>query len=327
MVGADVARLVTQGLFAALLISGSALLWEVIVLQVLNGAATALFRPASTGLTPQTVSGEHLQQANALLSLSTSMAGIIGPVIAGILVATIGAGWAIAVDAASFGISALYLAGVTIPGRARVGGSFGSELADGWREVRERDWLWITILLFAAFQVLVLATWQVLGPAIAKQDLGGAGAWAAISACWGAGAMLGGVVALRYRPEFPLAICNVSVCLIAPAMILLGAAVPTAAIALAAIPAGASISLASLLWETTLQQHVPEASLSRVSAYDWLGSTALRPIGYVVVGSLGALVGLGPTLIASAVLMVVLMLSSLLRPSIRLLTSNRIATS
>jgi hypothetical protein len=104
---------------------------------------------------------------------------------------------------------------------------------------------------------------------------------------------------------------------IAPSMILLGSAAPTVVIAAAAIPAGASISLASVLWETTLQQHVPNASLSRVSAYDWLGSTALRPIGYALAGTVGANVGLGPALIASAVLMVVIMLASLARPSIR----------
>jgi MFS family permease len=322
MVGADLARLVTQGLFAVLLISGTARLWELVALQVLNGAATALFRPASTGLTPQTVSAGHLQQANALLGLSMSAAGVAGPVIAGVLVATLGAGWAIAIDAASFAVSALFLAGVKIVGRPRPGGSFASELSEGWREVRERDWLWVTILAFAAFQVLVLATWQVLGPAIAKQDLGGAGAWAAITACWGGGAVLGGVLALRYHPSRPLVVCNAAVCLIAPSMILLGAGASTVLVAAAAIPAGASISLASVLWETTLQQHVPDASLSRVSAYDWLGSTALRPIGYAVAGTVGASVGLGATLIAGAVLMVAIMLASLARPSIRSLRAQ-----
>jgi hypothetical protein len=69
--------------------------------------------------------------------------------------------------------------------------SLGAELAQGWREVRSREWLWVTILAFAAFQLLMLATWQVLGPAIAKEDLGGAGAWAAITACWGVGAVFG----------------------------------------------------------------------------------------------------------------------------------------
>ena len=86
-----------------------------------------------------------------------SAAGVAGPVIAGVLVATAGAGWAIAIDAASFAVSALFLAGVRIVGRPRPGGSFAAELSEGWREVRARDWLWVTILAFAAFQVLVTA--------------------------------------------------------------------------------------------------------------------------------------------------------------------------
>jgi hypothetical protein len=173
------------------------------------------------------------------------------------------------------------------------------------------------ILVFAAFQVLVLATWQVLGPTVAQRDLGGAGAWAAITACWGAGAVLGAALALRMQPRRPLLACNLSVCLIGPAMILLGTAAPTVAIAAAAVPAGASIAFASILWETALQEHVDDASLSRVAAYDWLGSTALRPIGYAVVGSIAATAGLGATLIASAVAMVAIQLAAAALPSVR----------
>jgi MFS family permease len=317
MVGADVTRLVTQGAFAALLLTGSAHVWQIVVLQALNGVGTALFRPASTGLTPQIVSSERLQQANALLSLSGSAASIAGPVIAGVLVAVAGAGWAIALDAGTFAVSALLLAGVRIAGRVRAVASFRDDLSEGWRQVRSREWLWVMILVFAAFQVLVLATWQVLGPTVAQRDLGGAGAWAAITACWGAGAVLGAALALRMQPRRPLLACNLSVCLIGPAMILLGTAAPTVAIAAAAVPAGASIAFASILWETALQEHVDDASLSRVAAYDWLGSTALRPIGYAVVGSIAATAGLGATLIASAVAMVAIQLAAAALPSVR----------
>jgi hypothetical protein len=165
--------------------------------------------------------------------------------------------------------------------------------------------------------VFVLAPWQVLGPAIARNHLGGAGAWAAITACWGAGAVLGGVAAFRLHPRRPLLVCNLTICLVAPAMILLGAAVPTLLIAVAAVPAGIAFALADVLWETTLQQHIPADSLSRVSAYDWLGSTALRPIGYALVGSIGAEIGIGKTMIISAALMLGSQILALSRPSIR----------
>ena len=99
MVFADVVRMTTIAVSAALFISGSAQIWELVVLQVLTGAAAGLFYPASTGLMPLTVPGELLQQANGFQSISQSAARkIAGPAVSGVLVVTVGAGWAIASD-------------------------------------------------------------------------------------------------------------------------------------------------------------------------------------------------------------------------------------
>jgi MFS family permease len=322
MVAADGVRAVTQGLTALLLLTGNAELWQLIALSSLHGFASAFYRPASAGLTPQTVSSEYLQQANSLLFLSLSFANIFGPIIGGVLVATVGAGWGIAIDAASFAVSALLLAPLRIRTPVRRRETFVADLRGGWREVRSRKWLWVSILDFAVFQLVVLSVIYVLGPVVAQRDLGGASAWAAIASGLGAGLVLGSVLGLRLRPSRPLAAAFAMVIAVAPALVLLGVAAPAEAIVASMIPAGAALALAQTLWSTALQQHVPEHALSRVSSYDWIGSTALRPLGYAAVGPVAALVGLRGTLIAAAALIVVLQLLVLTVDELRTLPAG-----
>jgi MFS family permease len=318
MMLSDVGRLVTQGLLAGLLIAGVAEIWEVIVLQALNGTATAFFRPASTGLTPATVGPENLQSANALIFFTMSAAQVLGPAIGGTLVATLGAGWGVAADAATFAASAAFLSRIRLPGRVDAArASFLSDLRGGWHAVRSRTWLWVMILLFALFQVLVLATFFVLGPVIADRDLGGAAAWAFITGGWGVGAVLGALAGLRLRFERPLVACNATIILVVPPMLLMAAGASTAVVAVAAVGAGFAMSLGAIVYETAFQENVPDEFLSRAAAYDWMGSTALRPLGYAAVGPIAAQVGVGTTLGAAGIATVAVMLGSLTIPAIR----------
>jgi MFS family permease len=319
MVVTDAFRAVTQGLIAVLLLTGNAELWQLIALSSLHGLASAFYRPASTGLTPQTVSNRYLQQANSLLFLSLSFSNIFGPIVGGALVVTVGAGWGIAIDAVSFAVSALLLLPLRLPAPVRAPSTFAADLRGGWREVRSRKWLWVSILDFSVFQLVVLSAFYVLGPVVANDELGGGWAWASIASGLGAGLVLGSVLALRYRPKHPLASAFSIVIAVAPALVLLGAASPTVAIVAAMVPAGLSLALAQTLWSTVMQRHVPEQALSRVSSYDWIGSTALRPLGYALVGPIAALVGVRTTLFASAVVIVVLQLAVLTVPELRTL--------
>src|SRR4029079_5368459 len=97
---------------------------------VRSGLAACCFTPASVGLLPLIVPPERLQQANGVRATAMSAGEIGGPVLAGVLVAcgvpvlavcvwgAVGAGWALAFDAASFAASALLLIGVRAPQRA-----------------------------------------------------------------------------------------------------------------------------------------------------------------------------------------------------------------
>lgn len=184
---------------AGLVITGTAELWMLAALAGVTGAATGFFNPASTGLLPEIVPAQQLQQANALRATAVSAGEILGPLVAGLLVAVAGAGWAIAVDAAAFAVSAPCLTLLRISGRAqRETASFLSDLRAGWVAFRSRRWVWTFVAYFALGNML-WGAWSALGPIVAARDLGGAAAWGSVLAALGVGGGTGGVGSGRSR--------------------------------------------------------------------------------------------------------------------------------
>src|SRR5215208_872771 len=180
MLISDVVRAISQALLAVLLLSGSAEIWMMVVLSAIYGAAGAVFMPAMTALVPQLVSAVRLQPANAALSLTRSSTVVVGPVIAGVLVALAGPGEAIALDALTFVGSAFLLAALRVPRAADHGEGeparegFLAELREGWQEVRSRSWLVRGLVAMSAYHVFVLPAIYVLGPVLSERQLDGA---------------------------------------------------------------------------------------------------------------------------------------------------------
>jgi MFS family permease len=320
MVASHLARFLSQGLQGYLLVSGHATIGTLIALQVARGTGSAFYRPAATGVVPRLVAREDLQSANALLWLAANASSFLGPAIAGVLVATVGPGWAILGDSASFLVAAVLLA--TLPREqlpaATAKQSFWSDLNEGWEAVRSRTWVWASICYFSCFQLVYLSSFSVLGPLVSKNSLGGAPAWAAISSSGAAGAVIGSLAAYRIRPSRPLFTAfGVAGFGTVPSLLLLAFAEPTPAICAAEVFAGTAIGLSSALWETSLQAGIPTESLSRVASYDTMGSIALRPIGLALVGPLVTYVGTRGTLVGSAVIVVAATLGILSVPAIR----------
>jgi len=302
MLTADGVRACTQATAGVLLITGRAEVWHLLVLMAAYGAAQAFFDPAATGLVPQTVSRARLQQANGLLQLSRSTANVAGPAVAGVLVATVGPGWAFVVDSATFVVSAVFLALLKIERETRETRTrFVADLVEGWREFTSRTWVWVSVTYFAFFHLLVLAPFWVLTPIVADDELGGAGAYATILTSMGIGAILGGLVALRVEPRRPLAVAFAFVLLEIPLYLALAGAAPLALIAAFALFGSAAINFASTLWLTVLQTNIPERALSRVSSYDWLGSLVFLPAGYMLAGPAAEAFGVAETLVFAAV--------------------------
>jgi predicted MFS family arabinose efflux permease len=301
MLGADLLRLASQATMAVLVISGAGEVWMLGALAGVTGAGTGFFGPASTGLLPEIVSEDELQPANALRSTAVSASEILGPALAGTVVAAAGAGWAIAVDATTFGASAVCLALLRPPAREeRERSSFLSDLREGWVAFRSRRWVWAFVIYFAVGN-LAWAAWQALGPVVAHRDLGGAAVWGSILAAMGAGALVGSLLATRVRVGRPLLFVALMEVLFGFPLIFLAAEAPPVLLAVGTFLSGVGMMLGMAVWESTLQRHIPRESLSRVSSYDWFGSFAVVPLGLALWGGAADSIGIHTLLwIASA---------------------------
>jgi MFS family permease len=317
MVVADVTRLIFQAVTAALLIAGAAEIWMVAVLAGATGAATGFFNPASTGLLPAIVPPERLLEANGIRATVMSAGEIVGPALAGVLIAAAGPGWALAIDAATFAISALFLAGLRLPVRVpRASASFFADLRAGWGVFRSLTWVW-TFVAAAAIGNLTWGAWTTLGPVLAERELGGAAVWGTVLAAMGIGALLGSLAAVRAAPRRPLLLAALVYGLFAAPLAFLAVGAPVAVLAFGSLLGGIAMMLGNSVWEATLMRHVPDESLSRVSAYDWFGSLAFQPVGMIMWGPIAALIGIAASLWVATGLVVVTTIALLCVPAIR----------
>ncbi|MEP6807967.1 MAG: MFS transporter [Chloroflexota bacterium] len=301
MVACDVVRATAEIVLAVLLITHTAQVWHMAVGAAVIGAASAFFLPASSGLIPETVSPGRLLQANALMGLSRSATGIFGPPVSGLLIVTAGVGAVFLIDAATFAVSAVSLLMLRLP-RAEAKPAaepFLAELAAGWREVTTRRWILAAICTFAITN-MASSPFFILGAVVADKHFGGAAAWGFILTGGAIGGLIGGLLALRLRPERPLLVGFLISSLMALPMLALAGPLPVLLIATASFFSQAAIQLANTWWFTMLQQHVPEHARSRVSSYDWLVSLVFQPAGYMLAGPLAATITLPVTVVAAA---------------------------
>ncbi len=302
----------------AMLVAGTATIPSLAALAAINGLAVALLSPALTGIVPEVVEPADLQAANALLRLATNIARIGGTAAAGILVTLIGAGWTVVLDGVSFLVGGLLMAFVSGRSQQR-SGDFTPlrDLRQGWHEFVSRRWIVVVVLVFSVVNMAAAAGMGVLGPAQAQAELGGAGPWAAILTAEAVGTVVGVAVAVRIRPQRPILVAMLVTPVFAVPFALIALPAPLWIIVVSAFCAGISVDVFSVLWETALQRNVPEESLSRVSAYDWLGSLMFSPIGIALAAPLALAFGVGPALWICFALMIVPVLLSLLEPSVR----------
>ena len=323
LVSSDLVKGAAQVATAIVLFSGTANVWNVALLQAVFGVSAAFSRPATTGLVKEAVSDARLQEANALLGLSSSVLSIAGPAIGALIVAAGSPAWAIAIDSVTFFASAALIASMHLTASVRIASaSILGDLRDGWREFVTRPWAVAMVVSFGLFQLSYFPALLVLGPLVAKEQLGGAGAWGTILAVESLGAVVGGLFALRLRFSQPLVASQLAVL---PAGLLLAAlAVPLPLIWLAVVSFanGIGFAVGNVLWMTALQRNVPGHALSRISSFDWLGSVALNPIGYALIGPLAALIGPPETLAIAAVLIIAVLVICVLLPSVRAIGMN-----
>lgn len=313
----------TQGVVAGLLLTGTAQIWLIMVLEGINGAVSAFTMPAMQGLIPQLVRPEYLQQANALLSSVRNGATILGPVLAGVLVATVGAGWALAIDAFSFVVASLTLMKVALPpmpggdsSAARPG--MVQDLREGWGEFSSRTWLWVIVAAFGVTNAIHAGAWGVLGPVIAKNNASlGISGWGFVMSAEAVGMFAMALVLMKLNLRRPLRYGMIGVSLMLIPLTMLGVHPVTLAMVPAAFISGLGMETFGTGWNVAMMEQVPQEALSRVSSYDMLGSFVAVPVGTLFFGWIVTRASPETVLVTSGLTYAVVSLGTLLVPSVR----------
>jgi MFS family permease len=353
IVAANLAIVAGEGTFGLLTLTTRPPLWSMMCLEALTGTGMSMFYPASQALLPRLVPGALLQEASSISRLAMNGGQMTGAALGGLLVALAGPGWAMTLcglgmtgtvplmlalrptaipGALTSGAEALASAAGVVSDRAEaIAGraadtstSMLRELRDGWTEFRSHTWLWVIVLQFCLVMMAWYAGFQVLGPVVARQHLGGAAAWGAITAADALGLIAGGVVSLRFAPRKPMRFVVLTGGVFALAPLSLALVVPLAAVAAVSFGIGILGEVMMVQWTVALARAIPPDKLARVSSYDALGSMMAMPLGALAAGPLAAVAGVPATEFGAAALIVVVSALCLLPRDIRTIDAGQL---
>ncbi|MER7174766.1 MFS transporter [Streptomyces mesophilus] len=322
MVAANALNCLSQAAFAALVLAGEPQLWQMMLLTALGGTGQAFFNPAAEGMLLSSVKGEQASRAFAMFRMAMHGAAIGGAALGGAMIAAMGPGWVLAVDAAAFAVAGalrafLDVGKVTDRGK---GGGMLADLREGWQEFIGRTWLWTIVAQFSVVVAVVGAAEAVYGPLVARDELGGPGPWGLALAAFGAGTVGGAVLMMRWKPRRLLFAGSLCVFPLALPSAALAVPLPVAGLAAVMFVSGVAIEVFGVSWMTALHQEIPEEKFSRVAAYDWFGSISMVPLATALAGPAESAFGRTPALWGCAVLVVVVTAAVLFVPDVRNLT-------
>ncbi len=320
---AELLAMVAQFFLAFLFLSNFATVPWLTFFMLINGIAMAFHAPAATGFIIQLVAKEDLQAANALLGTARNGAIAGGAALGGILVAVFGAGTTLLIDAISFGVSAILV--ISLKPKLQItpeAASVFEDLRIGWREFTSHTWLWVIVIQFSLIVAVGESVFGLIGPAVTREQMGGAVDWGFIASGFGVGTLVGGLVGMKVRPKYPMRFATLCVFFFIGVELTLAVPMSVYTIAFAAFISGLAGQLFAVLWYTTLQMKVPAHMLSRVSAYDHLGSIVLAPLGIVAAGILFEVIGFRLTLIIAALTVLVPTVVVLCVRDVRMVTND-----
>ena len=325
MILADLIRLAALASLSVLAFSGNLEIWHMVLLSALYGFGDALFGPAFGAYVPQLVPRNLLVSANALDQLVRPLAlYMLGPALGGFLFASGGAGFAFAVDAGTFVVSALALVAVRTSGkppttdRVTIKGAV-KDMKEGFAFVRSQRWLWATLLTAA---ITLFAYWgplEILVPFLIKNELNaGAAGYGAVLAAGGVGAVIMAVLmAAIGMPRRFMTVLYISWGIACGLIGLLALATDIWHAMLVLFVSEGAYAVGTIIWITTIQSYVPDRLRGRVTSFDWFVSVSLMPFSFMLVAPISEAIGVETTLIAGGVLAAVAAFLVLLIPRSR----------
>jgi MFS family permease len=325
MVASSTLAAASQAAVAALVLTHTATIPLLLGLSCVNGLVSAFAFPAVSALVPQTVNDDERTQANALNRLGSNAAMILGAALGGLLVAGVGPGWGLAVDSATFLVSAVLFGLVRVKDHrapSREGARMLTELREGWREFVSRPWVWIVVLGFTFFNMAEQGALNVIGPTVADASFGRT-VWGLVLAAETAGGVIGALIAMRVRVR-RLLLLGIVCCVAPPTLLVALALTPVATVLIpAALLTGLAIEQFSIAWEVSIQEHIPADKLARVYSYDALGSLLGIPVGQILAGPLAVALGASPALLIASGIGGLAVLGMLASRSVRTLSHRQ----
>jgi MFS family permease len=308
MLAAHLVRGAVVGAIAALVLTESASIPLLALLGAIFGAADALYMPAQQAFLPRTLEAERLPSANAMLQGTYQLASIVGPPIAGAVIAVSTTGVAFAVDATSFVLAAIVIAMIGRPGagvRAAMPRPAASQtapadeapaeghepflaaIAGGIRYVLADRALLVTMVISLVLNFALNGPVLVGMPWLADQRFAaGPAGLGLLAASWAAGALIGVVVAGSIRLERQgrillgaVVVCGVSEVLVGVLPSLLGVWIVLALM-------GVAIGYANIVAVSWIQARVDHAMIGRVMSLVMLMGVGITPLSLAVSGAL-----------------------------------------
>jgi hypothetical protein len=278
---------------AVLVLAGRVQMWEVYGISFVFGVVDAFFMPARSSILPRLVADHELEAGNAVLNVSSQVSIVVGPALAGVVVAVAGTGWAFAADAACFAVGALFV--LWLPRAARIGADPTSpepglrgQIIAGFRYAWADIGIRATLIIIAAVDFGANGALGVGLPTLAHGRYGaGAAGLGILLGAWGVGATAGALAAgMVKRPE-RIGWWMVAVCAWLGATIGAVGLIPTLApaavvMAIGGISSGA-VNTFGISW---LQRRTDPAMQGRVMSLVMLASLGLVPISYALSGAI-----------------------------------------
>ena len=311
MLASNVIRGVVVGILAALVLSQRAELWHLYVLAGTFGVVDAFFYPALNTIVPMLVPERQLSPANALTQGAQQIMGLVGPALAGAMIALVQTGPAFVIDAVSFGVAAFALLLIR-GGRRHAGPDAGGErpgvlstIAGGVRAAWADPPVRSMVLLTAAFNFAFTGPISVGLAFLADHRFnGGSAAFGILFSAFGGGAVIGAIAAGSIRPHRLGAIVMGIAAVLGIGLALIGLA-PSLPVALVIIGVmGVLIGFINVQAIAWLQSRIPQDLRGRVMSLVTLGSVGLAPVSLAIAGALVDLGAVALTFVAAGVIVI-----------------------
>ena len=320
--GSDIVGSALVAVSAISLIAGFSSILLLAIMGALFGFLNALWWPAMSGVLPEILPKEKLQEGNAIIGLMSNIGVVFGTLLGGVIVTLTSPGWALLIDGLTFFIAGIIVWNLKLDAKSRIESpGILDDLRVGWREFISRSWVVTMVIAFAFINMAFDSMITILGPLNFSDPETGPRDWSYNLAGLTIGMMIGGIIVLKFKFKHPLFVSMILVAISGVWDFALAFDLSLAISIAAGIFSGIAVEIFLVTWSTSMQTHIPEESFSRVNAYDALGSYGFAPLGIIIAGPLAEAFSVNSILFATGSITLLASVVALSVKSVRTLSN------